>query len=317
MNQSMNRRELLAGGAIALGAALEVCAMTTTEAAPAAKTKGFRFCLNTSTIQGQKLSLEEEIEIAAKAGYHAIEPWIGEIEHYVQSGKSLSDLRKRIHDHGMTVEDGIGFAEWIVDDDTRRAHGLETAKRDMDLLAQLGCPHIAAPAAGATDQRNLDLRKAAERYAKLAEIGESMGVIPMVEVWGFSQCLTRLGEAALVAIESGYSKACILPDVYHLYKGGSPVNGLKLLSDSSIRVFHLNDYPASPPPATITDADRVYPGDGIAPLTEVFDILRGMNYDGVLSIELFNKAYWQEDALKVARTALEKARAAEQRSLEK
>ncbi len=287
------------------------------ELTPAAAPKhaGFRFCLNTSTIQGQKLTLEDEVEIAAKAGYHAIEPWISEIQHHVNSGKSLSDLRKRIHDHGMTVEDGIGFAEWIVDDDSRRAKGLETAKHDMDLLAQLGCKHMAAPASGATDQANMDLRKAAERYLALAHIGDGFGVIPMVEVWGFSKCLTRLGEAALVAIESGYPKACVLPDVYHLYKGGSPVSGLKLMSKESIRVFHLNDYPASPPPETITDADRVYPGDGIAPLTEVFNILRTMGYDGVLSIELFNRNYWKDDAYKVAKTALEKSKAVEKLSL--
>lgn len=313
MTFKLNRRELLAAG-VAMGAAMEIMNAMPTSAESAPRAGKFRYCLNTSTIKGQNLSLEDEIEIAAKAGYHAIEPWIGEIEHYVASGKKLSDLRKRIHDHGMTVEDGIGFAEWIVDDDARRAKGLETAKRDMDLLAQLGCKHMAAPASGATDKPNLDLRKAAERYLKLAEIGEQLGVIPMVEVWGFSQCLTRLGEAALVAIESGYKNALILPDVYHLYKGGSPVAGLELLSAGAIKVFHLNDYPGIAP-ATITDADRVYPGDGIAPLTEVFRILRDMKYDGVLSIELFNHEYYKEDALKVAKTALEKSQATEQRSL--
>ena len=184
----------------------------------------------------------------------------------------------------------------------------------MDLLAQVGCPHIAAPAAGATDQPHLDLRKAAERYAELYAIGQGVGVVPMVEVWGFSQCLTRLGEAALVAIESGCKNALILPDVYHLYKGGSPIDGLRLLSKSSVKVFHLNDYPGIEP-AKISDADRVYPGDGIAPLKQVFGVLREMNYDGVLSIELFNHDYWKEDALKVAKIALEKAKAAEAASL--
>src|SRR5258708_3235779 len=168
MNLQINRRELLAAGVLATAGALETMNMTATAAE--ARTKGgFRFCLNTSTIQGQKLTLEEEVEIAAKAGYHAIEPWINEIERHVASGKSLSDLRKRIHDHGMTVEDGIGFAEWIVDDDSRRAKGLETAKKDMDMLAQLGCKHMAAPAAGATDRSDMDFRKVAERYAALAE----------------------------------------------------------------------------------------------------------------------------------------------------
>src|SRR3954465_4608097 len=56
----------------------------------------FHYCFNTSTIRGQKLSLVEEIDIAAKAGYQAIEPWINEIEAYVHSGGSLPDLKKRI-----------------------------------------------------------------------------------------------------------------------------------------------------------------------------------------------------------------------------
>ena len=75
----------------------------------------FQYCFNTSTIRGQKLTLVEEIDIAAKAGYQAIEPWIGEIETHVQDGGSLADLKKRIADLGLTVESAIGFAEWIVD----------------------------------------------------------------------------------------------------------------------------------------------------------------------------------------------------------
>ena len=54
----------------------------------------------------------------------------------------------------------------------------------------------------------------------LLELGDEVGVVPEVELWGGSKTLHRLGEAALVAIESGHKSACILPDVYHLYKGG-------------------------------------------------------------------------------------------------
>ena len=32
----------------------------------------------------------------------------------------------------------------------------------------------------------------------------------------------------------------------------------------------MNDYPADPPRETIRDEHRVYPGDGIAPLTKLF-----------------------------------------------
>jgi sugar phosphate isomerase/epimerase len=270
----------------------------------------YRYCLNTSTIRGQKLSLAEEIDLAADVGYDAIEPWVREIQTYADSGGSLADLRKRIADRGLTVESAIGFAEWIVDDDARRTKGLKQARRDMDLLAQIGGKRIAAPPAGATDVEMTNYLQMAERYRALLVLGEHIGVVPQVEVWGFSKTLSRLGETVIVAIESGHPQACVLPDVYHIYKGGSEFTGLNLLSRTAIRVFHLNDYPATPPRADIKDSDRVYPGDGVAPLGEVFSALDAVGFDGYLSIELFNPTYWKQDPKVVARTALEKMKAA-------
>jgi sugar phosphate isomerase/epimerase len=264
----------------------------------------FRYCFNTSTIRGQKLSLVEEIDIAAKAGYDAIEPWINEIQAYIDQGGLATDLKKRIADLGLTVESAIGFAEWIVDDEPRRTKGLEQARRDMDLVQQIGGKRIAAPAAGATDVVTDDYLKVAERYRALLALGDHIGVVPQVEVWGFSKTLTRLGQAAMVAIESHHPRACVLPDVYHLYKGGSDFEGLKLLAGTAVHVFHMNDYPAKPPRDVIGDKDRVYPGDGVAPLAEIIATLRAINFDGYLSIELFNPTYWQRDPHEVARTAL-------------
>ena len=208
----------------------------------------FRYCFNTSTIRGQKLSLLEEIDIAAQVGYHAIEPWIGEIETYVRQGGSLADLKKRIADLGLTVESAIGFAEWIVDDDARRSKGLEQARRDMDLVQQIGGTRIAAPPAGATDVSDIDYLKVAERYRALLTLGEHIGIVPQVEVWGFSKTLNRLGQAVLVAIESGHPQACVLPDVYHLYKGGSDFAGLSLVSghgDARVPHERLSSHSAS------------------------------------------------------------------------
>lgn len=274
---------------------------------------GFRYGLNTSTIQGQKLSLVEEIEIAAAAGYQAIEPWIREIEQYVEAGGSLPELKRRLEDHGLAVEGAIGFAEWIVDDDARRAQGFETAKRDMELVAQIGGKRIAAPAMGATEISGFDLRRIAERYRALLELGDQTGVAPILEVWGFSKTLTRLSEVTFIAQETGRADATILADVYHLYKGGSPVEGLALLNPAVLPVLHMNDYPDLPR-ETIGDADRVYPGDGIAPMDRIFALLKQIGFNGVLSVELFNRDYWVQDALTVAKTALIKTRAVVEKS---
>jgi sugar phosphate isomerase/epimerase len=306
------RRQWLTETAAALGTALFVPASASP--GPAAE-DSIRYGLNTSTLMGQKLDLVEIVEIAAKAGYQALEPWLNEIERYQQQGGSLRDLGQRIRDHGLKIESSIAFFEWIVDDDPRRKKALEDARRSMERVRQLGGTRMAAPPAGATGQVNFDLRKAADRYRALLELGDRMGVVPELEVWGFSRVLSQLGEAALVAMESGHPKACILADVFHLYKGGSNLKGLHLLNGAALPVLHFNDYPAQPPRSAITDAQRIYPGDGVAPLVELLRDLRAIGFRGVLSLELFNREYWTQDPQTVARTGLEKMRAVVRRSL--
>ena len=166
------------GGAVGLGFA---AASARSESRPVAHK--FLYSLNTSTIRGQKLTLVEEIDIAAKAGYDAIEPWISELDDYVKSGGSLRDLAARLRDHKLSVESSIGFFEWIVDDDAKRNHALEEAKRNFDLLAQIGGKRLAAPPVGATDRADVSLQKAAERYRALLELGAKFGVTPQAEIW--------------------------------------------------------------------------------------------------------------------------------------
>jgi sugar phosphate isomerase/epimerase len=276
---------------------------------------GFGFCLNTGTIRGQKLGLVEEIEITAKAGYDAIEPWIEKIHRYRDEGGSLTDLKKRTADLGITVESAIGFAAWIVDDDAQRAKGLEQFKRDMEAVAQIGGVRVAAPPAGANREPGLDLNRAAERYRVILEMGDALGVAPQLETWGSSANLHLLGEALYVIAESRHPKACLLPDVYHTYKGGSDFNAYKAISGRTIQVFHINDYPADPPRATIADKDRVMPGDGIAPIPRILRDVYDNGCRAMLSLELFNPEYWQQDALEVAKLGLAKMKAVVRQAL--
>ncbi len=269
----------------------------------------FRFCLNTSTIRGQQLGIVEEVRITAEAGYDGIEPWMQNLHQYVEGGGKLSDLRKRIEDAGLTVDSAIGFANWIVDDSEKRRQALDDAKRDMEVLREIGGTRIAAPPAGATKGDKLDLFVVAERYRALLELGDRTGVVPQLEVWGFSTNLSRLGETVFVCTEADHPSACVLPDIYHIFKGGSGFGGLQLLSDEAVHVFHVNDYPAMPGREEITDAHRVYPGDGVAPVQHILGLVGGKNRSVTLSLELFNRDYWQQDALSVAKTGLEKMKA--------
>ena len=291
---------VVSGGALALQT-------QTAHAAPADKPwPKLRYCLNTSTINGSEVPVREQIQIASQAGYDAIELWLRDVTKYVEQGGKVTELAKEISDLGLGLDSAIAFGSWIVDDEQKRAAGLEQCRRDMQLVRDLGGQRIAAPPVGATGEPKLDLDAVAERYVRLLEIGAECDVAPQVELWGFSRNLATLPEVLYVAAAANHPNACLLLDVYHLYKGGSDFTNIGFVPGSKLHCLHMNDYPAVPVRDDISDADRVYPGDGVAPIAEILQALVASGFNGTLSLELFNRGYWKLPALEVAKTGLEK-----------
>jgi sugar phosphate isomerase/epimerase len=152
------------------------------------------------------------------------------------------------------------------------------------------------------------MKKAAERYRTILELGDKTGVVPHLELWGFSANLHKLSDVVYVAIESGHPKAKVLLDNFHLYKGGSSLDSLHLMDNSAVDIFHMNDY-TDIPRENITDEDRVLPGDGMSPLPKILKTLKDPARKLVLSVEIFNKKYYSMDANDVAKLALQKLKA--------
>ena len=297
----MNRREALSSALAVTGTGfLPIDPMQKSKEAP------FKFSLNMSTLRGHKLGFRKELEVASKAGYKHVEIWINTLQDYLKGGGTLSDAKKIVDDLGLKVEDAIGFAPWIVDDEATRGKALEQLKMEMDQLAQIGCPRVAAPPMGATTGGSLDLARVAERYRTILELGDRTSVVPHLELWGFSKNLSRVGEILYVATEASHPSAHVLMDVYHLHKGGSGMDSVKCVGKPLVEIFHMNDYPKTPPRESITDADRIYAGDGIAPLKDLLKSLKNPDKPVILSFEVFNKDYYAQDPLLVAKTGLEK-----------
>ncbi len=308
----------------------------------------FGYCLNTSTLRGHQLDIVAEIALAAKVGYHAIEPWTNELDAYVQAKGTLKDLGQRIKDAGLVVENVIAFNSWLSDDDATRAAGMETIKINMDKAAQIGAKHIATtPGGGGGGGRGgrggsggrggrggsgrtappnaviavptppvpVSLDNAAKYYREALELGRKMGVLPLCELWSSSPILGPLSHGVYVTTATGDPDASLLLDIIHLYRGGTQFESLRQINGASLHVFHVNDYPKADDPARITDAQRVYPGDGIAPLNTIFRALRDNGFRGYLSLELFNQEYYKKPAEENAKMGIDKVRAAVRKAL--
>lgn len=264
------RRDFIAAAGI--GAVVAGCRA---EGACAPRARGFRLALNPATIRGYGCSLKEQVRLCIQAGYEGIEPWLADLKAAREKGE-LADIRKMCADGNLAVVNGIGFAYWAMPDAATRTYGLEEMKRDMELVAEVGGRFIAAPPFGLQKPGSpkVALDAFAERYRAVLALGAQTGVTPILEFWGHSANLSRLDEALYVASASGDERACVLADVYHMYRGGSPYEGLRLLSKSALPVLHMNDMPAQPAREKLVDADRVWPGDGIAPWKKIFGIFR-------------------------------------------
>ncbi|MBI0399175.1 MAG: sugar phosphate isomerase/epimerase [Cytophagales bacterium] len=296
----VNRRNVLK--TMGLGTLAAIQPMTTF-AAPKKKGK-FTYCLNTSTIRGQNPGLAKYIEIAAEAGYDGIEIWIQDLQKYLADGNSTSDLASMIKESGLKVENAIGFAPWMATDEEKSKQGFKQMEEEMNLLAAIGCHRVAAPGIGA--EAPVDLFSAGQKFKELIKLGRKTGVMPQLEFWGAFKPFHHLGQILMVAAIANDPDARLLPDIYHLFRGGSDFEGLKLIAGNAIEIFHMNDFTANIPREEQADKDRVYPGDGVGPLVQVVKDLQNMGGDKVLSLELFNPEYWKQDPLLVAKTGLSK-----------
>ena len=264
----------------------------------------FKTALNTSTLRPYELSVPEQIDVAAQAGFDGIELWVREIQAYVEAGGKPEEIAKLARDRGIAVINGIAFFRWTDADADVRQQGIDQARREIDLLKRVGCPAVAAPPTG--EVASLDLEEIAENFLLLDKLAKPLGVEPVLEFWGRSPVLHSIGEAKTVLRKSGLVQASMLLDLFHMYTGGSQVADVEALRADQIGLVHINDYPADPPRETITDADRVMPGDGDGPVIDFYRALERIGYDGYLSVELFRPDYDAGSAEGVAREAREK-----------
>ncbi|MGQ0633889.1 MAG: sugar phosphate isomerase/epimerase family protein [Planctomycetaceae bacterium] len=263
----------------------------------------FLYCLNSSTIRPTPIL--RKIEIAAEAGYSAIELWHDEIDAHLAKRGTLAEIRRALADSGLAVPTTIYLKGWFETTGVAHSKELDECRRRMAQAAEVGAVHvIAGPPAGRADRR-----QGAINYRELLEIGLSLGVRPAMEFLGFVEQLNTIEEALEIVTAAGHPAGTIVLDPFHIFRGGGSPESIARLKGEQIAIMHFNDAPASPPRAAQHDKDRVYPGDGQLDLKRQLDLLRQVGYNRWLSLELFREELWARDPLEVARTGLEKMRA--------
>ncbi|MEP7277994.1 MAG: sugar phosphate isomerase/epimerase family protein [Bacteroidota bacterium] len=262
----------------------------------------WKLSLDTATIR--PATLKDKIKFAAKAGYDAIEPWDGELEKYEAGGGSLKDLGKEIKDLGLIVPSVIGLWNALPPTQELWEKSLPLTRNRMRMASAIGAQHIQT--IPNTVGNNYSQKWVSDRYRDIIEIGiKDYNILPAIVFVKYFPVKT-MGQAAAIMLDANHPKASMIPDVYHMYISEGGFEGLKLIRGESIGIFQFNDAPATPSFAELNDDHRVYPGDGILPMEQIFKDLKDTGYKGCISLEMYNPNYWKQDLQQVAITGLRK-----------
>jgi sugar phosphate isomerase/epimerase len=259
-------------------------------------------CLDTATIR--PASLKDKVSIAAEAGFDGIEPWDSELEQFEKNGGNLKALGEEIKKLGLKVPSVIGLWNAIPGTMTEFEASLKETRRRMRMAHDIGAEHIQT--IPNTLPENYNQKWVAERYRDIIEIGMKEFNIKPALVFVKYFTIKTLGQAVGIAMDANHPNALVIPDVYHMYISGGGFEGLKMLKGDAIAIFQFNDAPNTPAFKDLKDEHRVYPGDGILPLTSIFKDLKATGYKGFISLEMYNPNYYKEDLLQVAKTGLRK-----------
>jgi 2-keto-myo-inositol isomerase len=92
-----------------------------------------------------------------------------------------------------------------------------------------------------------------------------------------------------------------------MYRSGEKVNVIPSNDSRLLWAFHINDAPAVQV-SILRDSDRLMPLGGVMNVREFLQVLQAMKFTGPISVELFNRAYWEMDpdsVLAKAKTSLD------------
>ncbi len=263
-----------------------------------------RLALNGATIMHSPLA--DDLEIAAETGFTALEVWAGKLDAYLRD-RSLEELGGRMA--------ALGIQPWCINsienitprDALGRARIIEQLERTAAVARAIGAPSIVVVPGRAKDgaSRSAAITDAVEVLRLMSDVVGDVGLA--FEFLGKPGCSVPTLEMAIeIVIRADRPNVGMVIDTYHFYAGGSAIADIAGVPIEKLFVVHLNGC-EDLPKAELTDAHRLFPGEGAIPIDDILSAIRDRGFDGTMSVEIFRPEYWQRDPRDVAREARAKA----------
>ncbi|MGB9797801.1 MAG: sugar phosphate isomerase/epimerase family protein, partial [bacterium] len=261
--------------------------------------------LSMNLVSLRKDPLPERLKAVADAGLEGIGLWVSDVDEFIAQGGNLEELRMLLSRLNLVVPEICALGGWHLAEDKRSVE--KEVKRIGEMCKALSIEKtvLICPVAW---EAEAPLERSISDYRELCEMGKPWGLIMGLEFLGMKKGINNPISAYEIVKGASCDNGGVVVDVFHLLKGGGTPKDLLSLPGEAIALVHFNDIPADKPLDSQTDADRLLPGEGIAPLKELIANLKKIGYDGWLSIEIFNPLHQSRPPLEVCKEAIKRAR---------
>ncbi len=271
------------------------------------KSRFMKLALNGATTM--RADLETDIRAAAAAGYELVELRSNKLYDYLET-KTVDDLKALLAETGIGVLsiNTLEHITWRSDEDYAAIK--EECAKLSQISQAIGCPYVlSVPGAlrqgPKTDEETIE--ESVRVLNELADIAENHGIKIGFEFLGEAgNSVTTLDLGSKIVDLVGRESVGNVIDTYHFYAGNSSWEALESLDPKKLFIFHINGA-EDLPKDELNDSKRLYPGEGILPITRMKETLDKIGYDGPASVEIFRPEYWERDPYVVAKEAKQAA----------
>jgi len=270
--------------------------------------------LNPVTIK--QCSFEESFEIAAKAGYSGIGLRFDLIMDYLNSGHTLEEVRNLLSQNklvptemgfltGWQFHNGVPLAGVRERGGATDADLIEKTKIMFKICKELNCRFVTAFAA---IEETGTLEEAVSDFRKICDMASEYELNLMLEFTASAAQINNIEIAWEIIKKCEKTNCGLLLDTFLLFLGDSRLDYLSNVPVEKIFAVHISDAKPMPLKKLNIVNDRLVPGDGVIPLSNMLKIIKNRGYDGYITVEIFNDQYLSLDPLDIARTAAERTR---------
>lgn len=246
-------------------------------------------CVNEATLL--TTDIKTFIDEARSHNFTHVELDIGKVEESIaKDGRAA--LKKSLMDNAITVVSLNAIENYPIFTKSEMISSLGRCTEVIELSNSLNCDTVVVnPNEVAADQDTMK-KRFDEFMIQTARIAEDHDVRVGFEYVSYDNRVINSLRQSFEGLVKWNGGIGLVLDVFHMYRSGERVIEILPKDWRKLWIFHINDAPSIPIPQ-VRDSDRVMPLEGIINLREYISQLHAMNFDGPVSVELFNKKYWE------------------------